>query len=79
MSLPTEAPHIVVGQIFDGVINGAEGLGQAIIDPLNKLPLGTNGPQEGLDDIIDGVLNGIKSVGNGISDALDLPLNLVNV
>jgi len=79
MSLPTEAPHKIVGQILDGVINSAEGVGDAIIQPLDKLPLGPNGPQAAVNDVLDGLSNGIQTVGNGISDALSSPLQAINL
>ena len=75
--MPSEAPHNVVDKIFDGLLNGIKGAGEAITSGLDSLPLGTNGPHRGVDKVLDGLTKAPEDIGEGISEALDLPLQAV--
>ncbi|TSA56994.1 hypothetical protein D4R42_02445 [bacterium] len=75
--MPKEAPHRVVNDILDGLLNGVKGAGEAITSGLDSLPLGTNGPHRGVDKVLDGLTKAPEDIGEGISEALDLPLQAV--
>jgi len=77
MSMPSEMPHRVADKIFDGLLEGAKGAGEAIASGFDSLPLGNKGPHRGVDDVLDGLIQAPQVIGEGIAKALDKPLEAV--
>lgn len=76
--LPSEAPHRIADKIFDGLLNGVKGAGEAISSGLDALPLGDKGPHRGVDAVLDGVVKAPEDIGEGLCTALDKPLEAIS-
>lgn len=77
MSMPSEYPHRIVDKIFDGLLEGIKGAGEAIANGIDQAPLKQKGPHRGIDALLDGLVDTPKTLGQGIATALDKPLEAV--
>jgi len=80
--MPEKAPHRVIDEALDGLVEGGKSLGETIARALDRPPEAVDGPR-GIhrvgDEFLDGLLSALKTEGEGIANALDEPVETFGV